>query len=557
MLKNCTQCKTQFEITDEDLQFYDKISPTFVGKKFQVPPPKLCPDCRQQRRLSFRNVSKLYNRKSDLTGKQIISMHSPNKPYKVYDQSEWWSDKWNALDYGRDFDFSKTLAEQLKDLYQDVPHVSLNNINVENSYFTNFALNQKNSYLIFGGGDDEDCMFGKYVVKSKNCVDSYSLFSSELCYEGVASDNCYSCRFFINSRNCSDCLMIEECQSCKNCIGCFGLRQKEYYVFNEYLGKEKYQQFAQQFKNISHAQTDLLNKKLTEIKNKLPHVQSHIYASENCSGDGVFNSKNCHFAFDAKECENCKFIYSTPKSTNTYDSTYNAPEGNEFCYNICSTVGLNQSMFTFYVWYGNDIYYSIECHHNKNLFACVGLRNQEYCILNKKYSKEEYEKLVAKIIEHMQKNGEWGEYFSFELSPFGYNETIAQEYYPLNKEAAEKIGAKWYQEEPSSKYEGKKIKIPETINQVTEEVLKEILTCDNCNKNYKIIAQELKFYRQMGVPIPLLCFDCRHQRRLQLRNPFKLYTRNCVKCGTAMQTTYSPDLPETIYCESCYLKEVY
>jgi len=31
----------------------------------------------------------------------------------------------------------------------------------------------------------------------------------------------------------------------------------------------------------------------------------------------------------------------------------------------------------------------------------------KYCILNKQYSKEEYEELVPKIIEHMQKTGEW------------------------------------------------------------------------------------------------------------------------------------------------------
>jgi len=39
---------------------------------------------------------------------------------------------------------------------------------------------------------------------------------------------------------------------------------------------------------------------------------------------------------------------------------------------------------------------------------------------------------VPKIIEHMQKMGEWGEFFPSSLSPFGYNETVAEEYYPIN-----------------------------------------------------------------------------------------------------------------------------
>ena len=30
--------------------------------------------------------------------------------------------------------------------------------------------------------------------------------------------------------------------------------------------------------------------------------------------------------------------------------------------------------------------------------------------------------------------GEWGEFFPSSLSPFGYNETVAQEYFPMSRE---------------------------------------------------------------------------------------------------------------------------
>lgn len=36
-----------------------------------------------------------------------------------------------------------------------------------------------------------------------------------------------------------------------------------------------------------------------------------------------------------------------------------------------------------------------------------------------------------------------------------------------------------------------------------------------------------------------------------------LYARECAKCATQIQTSYSPDRPEIVYCEQCYLKEVY
>ncbi len=33
--KTCKQCQKEFEVSDEDLEFYKKISPTFDGKLFE------------------------------------------------------------------------------------------------------------------------------------------------------------------------------------------------------------------------------------------------------------------------------------------------------------------------------------------------------------------------------------------------------------------------------------------------------------------------------------------------------------------------------------------
>src|SRR5438552_1609407 len=116
MRKNCSHCRASFEITANDLVFYDKVSPTFGHKKCPIPPPTLCPDCRRQLRLSFRNERHLYHRKCDLSGKQIISNHSTEAVYPVYAYEEWWSDKWNAVSYGIAFDPSKSFFEQYAEL---------------------------------------------------------------------------------------------------------------------------------------------------------------------------------------------------------------------------------------------------------------------------------------------------------------------------------------------------------------------------------------------------------------------------------------------------------
>ena len=124
MQKICKKCSKIFEITSEDLEFYKKISPKFPSPQpsplrgegveqvvYEIPAPTLCPDCRQQRRLAFRNERKLYKRKCDATWKSIISIYSPDKPYKVYDSDFWWSDKWDPMDYGVDFNFEKSFFE--------------------------------------------------------------------------------------------------------------------------------------------------------------------------------------------------------------------------------------------------------------------------------------------------------------------------------------------------------------------------------------------------------------------------------------------------------------
>jgi hypothetical protein len=36
----------------------------------------------------------------------------------------------------------------------------------------------------------------------------------------------------------------------------------------------------------------------------------------------------------------------------------------------------------------------------------------------------------------MKKTSEWGEYFPAYMSPCGYNESVAQDYFPLTKEEA-------------------------------------------------------------------------------------------------------------------------
>ena len=51
--KNCQKCKKNFRIEQEDKNFYEMM---------KVSEPTFCPECRLERRLTFRNDRTLYKR---------------------------------------------------------------------------------------------------------------------------------------------------------------------------------------------------------------------------------------------------------------------------------------------------------------------------------------------------------------------------------------------------------------------------------------------------------------------------------------------------------------
>lgn len=505
----------------------------------------------------FRNDRNFYHRKSDKSSKGLITIYSPDKPYVVYDKEEWWKDDWNPLDYGQEFDFNRTFSEQFQELRLKVPRANLFTSNEENSYYTNHALNVKNCYLIWGGGNDEDCLYGNFIAECTDMVDGLSIYSSEKCYQGIASERCYNCIEFINCRDCTDCIMVEDCTSCTNCIGCFGLYRKEYCLFNQEVGKEEWEKRRAELGCINTENTALLRQNINALKQNLPHRYAHIYSSENCTGDNIYNSKGCHYCFDINNCEDCKYTAFTPNAKNTHDCIFTAPEGLETSYNACSSLGGQMMLFTFLAYYCNDTYYSMECHNCKNLFGCASMRSNEHCILNKQYEKEEYENMVSRIINHMQETGEWGEFLDTSTAPVCYNESNAYDFFPLTKEEVLQRGWTWRDEDAVTE-EGQVLRqVPYTIAEVEDSITQRVLICEQSKKQYKITPQELKFYRDMNIALPRKNAVARHKDRLDLRNPRRLWHRNCTKCQKSIATNYSPERSEIVYCEECYLAEVY
>jgi len=564
--KNCKKCQKQFEVTDADLEFYQNISPTIGSQKLDIPSPTLCPDCRRQRRLAWRNMSKIYKRKCDLTGADIISGYAPNSKFKVYETSVWWSDQWDPMQYGKDVDFNRSFLEQIQELNIAVPKMHAVVVDNENSPFTNNVTRAVNCYLVQNATNNENCMYGQGFWNNKECVDCLRIYDCEGCYESSVCEKCYQCNYCINSTNSRNSYFLDSCVSCADCFACTNLSNKQYWVNNQQSTQEEFEKVRDEFLALSG---ETKNSKIREIRKFLseqPKKFAQVVDCEDSTGDHLYHSKNLKNTFYANGDEDIRFCSNVDKVKNCYDYDFwgNMTE------NIVDSmeIGINtQNVFYCRSVYSNcsDIFYSIGVYNSsKNCFGCVGLKQKEYCILNKQYTKEEYESMVAKIVEKMKQDCEWGEFFPMSMSQYGYNETIANEYYPLSHEEAQAAGANWQTEDFGIQFDGPFYE-PKSIDQYDPqknqnaeadrtELLTGILKCEISGKPYKIQPQELLFYIKNNLQIPRRHPDQRYEDRTKLRDPMSLWHRQCMNqgCTNEFETTYSPERPEKVYCESCY-----
>ena len=198
----------------------------------------------------------------------------------------------------------------------------------------------------------------------------------------------------------------------------------------------------------------------------------------------------------------------------------------------------------------------------------------------------------------------WGEFFPASMSRFGYNETEANEYYPLsreeilnksvisseversfgelnkglninnviNKEQIPPLQSEWRLTflhwtifkwsdyiQPLPKVD--KIipanMLPSKTKDIPDDILNWALKCEETWKPYRINKAELKFYRDNKLSVPRFHYDTRYKHRLLSKNQRIIYDRKCDKCSKDIKTTYSKDMKEIVYCEECYNKTIY
>ncbi len=553
LAQNCAKCQNEFILDKDDMSFY---------KKMKVPNPKVCPDCRFKMRAIFRNEMSLYSgRDCDMCGKSIISIYNPKSPYTVYCHDCFYSDKWDAQNYGIKYDENRPFFDQLKELSLKVPktttYISRGMGPSVGTNYANMCGGCKNCYLIFNTTHTEDTMYSRGLMNVKESSDLYFCKDSELCYESLNVQESSKVFWSKNVVGCVDCSFILNGRNLVNCFGCVNLNNKSYHFLNQPLSPEDYLKKVSEITG-SYSKMEEFKKEFNEFSLNVPVRENNNVNVQDSSGDYLADCKNIKDSFEVDDGENCKYLYSAKKVKDSMDVIGSGIQAEKLL-GVVATGYCNGAIGCWGVEHSVDILYSFFLANCQDCLGCDGLKNKKYSILNKQYSKEEYEVLKNQIIQELISQDLHGLMIPPSLSPFAYNETVAQDNFPLTKEGAENLGLSW--EDDIQKTEGKETMqpedIPDNISDVNDSIIQEVFRCIDCNRNYKVIESEISFYRKMKIPLPRKCFYCRHRDRVVRRGPYKFWDRNCAKCLNPIRTNYSPERKEIVYCEKCYQQEVY
>ncbi len=548
-------CEERFDIAAEDIKFL---------KMFHVSAPNYCPTCRRIRRLTHMGYSQLFKRKCDVPNhtESIISIFSEECPFFVYDYKYFIGDEFDPFSFGYEYDKKISPMKQLLEFRKNFPVPSFLNRNPSsiNSDYSNGGRDLKNGYFVMACYHVEDAWYSLMISRSRNIMDSYAINNSEFVYESISSDHLYKSSFIYFSSNCTDSMFLFDCRNCTNCFGCVNLRNAQYQVFNNQLSKEEYKRFIKTSYPFSRKFLKENKEKFWKLVKNLPMNGPRILASNNVFGVKITNSKNLFNVTDAHNSENIRHSDGASSHRDSMDFLYSG--GNSSLLYMNTNIGSQSSRVKFSI----SSKFCIDCEfvfNSKNLnncFMCFGLQDKSYCIFNKQYDEGEYFKIVDQIKTEMLERGEYNDGPGFEFSAQAYNFSIGQNLYPLTSKQIKDFGG-YLAKEPETNVGDLEIlnlkQLPQTINEVTDDILEKAIRCEISGRPFRIISSELSFYRRIGIPLPTVHPSIRMDNRWKFSPTGKKYKTTCVKCKKEMESLFDPKEITSLYCEKCYQKEVY
>ncbi len=500
----------EFTVTDQEITLLEKLSPVIWWEKFPIPLPTLSPEIRLERKLPYKNYLTLFKRQDRETGETLISSYPPDSEYTVYSQPRWWSENWDPLSYGREYDPSRSITDQIVQIWKTVPVPvpALDNayLQSENSNYMNGCGPSKDCYLTSNSAYNEKCLYGWFIFKSENILDANYITECENCSYSQHLWKCYDVHSSWDTSSSSHSEYLYSCDGCQYILGWVWLKNQKYQILGNPCSSEDYKITRKKIENDPIFRKDFEKKVLDHITSVWLE-RNILTGSTDSTGDFCYDSRNALECYNIWDSEDVAYITD---SFNTKDSAHISMwwDGTTLSYD-CIDVGLNISnvYFSTACWeWSRYNFYSHKCNNCQYIFGCSWLRGKSYCIFNKEYSKEEWESTVATIIRQMMDEWTWGEFLSPEYASFAYNESLGVYFSPMNREEA--MG-KWFRWSDREEIPPKQItqiipwsKLPDDIIKIPDDVLHWAIGCTKTGKLFQIQPLELEMHRKFSIPLP-------------------------------------------------------
>lgn len=548
----------------------------------------------------FRNERHLYKNTSQKSGKSVIAMYPSESGVNVYDTPEF-----RESDFilpGKDVPTDIHEATKIfNDLLSSIPKQGRINDRNENAEYANYVGSSKNIYMSFIiYYESQDVYYSYAAIPGKDIMDCSYVTRVDLAYEGINLFDSYGIFFCLNINNSQNCYFSIDLDNCHHCLFCHNLRGKAYHIYNKEYTKEEFEQYFSQMKKHmkTHTGLQIYIVEYEQILASALYKHVNQINSQNCAGDALIGCNQSILVFDS---------HASNESVNIWWWPF------EKCLNMiwwCADYVVNswrigaglegesssKILGCYNVYTSHNIITCQDLIGCSNMLLCCGLKNKEYCILNRQFSKEEREK-TSKILIHQMK--EAGTYWAppvHTLSSFPYNDTTANDLFPIksivigdqttivnpNGEGSvtilqpdqfisdaildlggeEKIEIRRRTRDveiniPENAATILAKDIPDNIDDVQDDILDKIIICEISGRPFRIIAQELAFYRKHGMPIPHRHHDVRWHARKDKRTLRNLYVRTCDACSAEILSVYDSKATHKVYCEDCYNKEIY
>jgi hypothetical protein len=505
-------------------------------------------------------VPKFFKKKSSVPNgeKEIISVYPPSSPHKIYDFDYYHSDKWDANEYGMEYDPSKPFFEEYSKLFFSVPHVPLERApQSEGCEYSLGGKNGRDNYYTAGAFESQNVYYSFDVRFSRDMVDCNIMRDSEMCYDSVCSEKCVHCVAVDDCENCIDCVFLFNSKNCSHCFMSANLRNKSYVFRSRQLSKEVYEKEMENLKLKSRVSFDNARIEFKELF--INSLKKNVYnlRSPGCIGDGIIESKNSMYAFRIGKSEHTRYADNLEQAKDAMDFLHSGLS--ELLYESVVGGGSNVK-FSAYFRSTNFIEYCFECYRSDYCFGCIGLRDKKFHIFNQAFSESEYWPKIDEIKTKMLERGEYGEFFSLCLGFVPYQTSNAQKDFALSEEKAKLAGIPWYDEPHLDLPTGAESweNIPDNIDDVDDNILNKIFICKSSGRPFRFVKSEIDFMKKMGIPLPHKNPWERIMERVSREHGYVLYPFICPKCGEESFTIYKNDITSngSVLCEVCYQAEV-